>query len=86
MNNKENIGNRISVIELSSYVKPEIVESYTENKFISFGVNNSYYDYLADCYNTSPTNRAICNSIAGMIYKDVNTIASSILFSSSFFN
>lgn len=68
MDNKEKKNNVIAVIELSDYKKPEIVESYTENKFISFGVNNSYYTYLTECYNTSPTNRAVCNSIAGMIY------------------
>lgn len=65
---KELKGSQLMVVNMSDYTEPELVESYTENKYVSYGYNNSYFNYLNECYNTSATNRAVINSIAGMIY------------------
>ena len=74
---KQNKGNVLTVVNMSDYTAPVLVESYTENKYVSFGLNNSYFTYINEAYNTSPTNRAIINSIAGMIYgKGIDFIGS----------
>lgn len=66
---ENNNKNSFSVVELSNYNAPEIVEShYTENKYVTYGLNNSYFSYINECYNGSPTNRSVINSIAQMIY------------------
>lgn len=54
-------------IELSSYTKPQIVESTTK-KWVEYGDQNDYFDYLADRYNGSPTNNAIITATSMMIY------------------
>jgi hypothetical protein len=62
---KEN--NRIDIIQLANYVRPEVKE--TSNKeFVMNGEKNSFYSYVIDRYNGSPTNRAIIDSYAKYIY------------------
>ena len=57
----------ISVVALSSYSSPKIME--VKNKeWVAYGEDNDYYQYLIDRYNGSPTNNAIINGISEMIY------------------
>lgn len=59
--------NQIDIIQLSNYVRPDVKE--TQNKeWVMNGVRNSFYDYIIDRYNGSPTNRTIIDSYAKFIY------------------
>ena len=54
-------------LSLSNYVSPTIEEK--KNKaFVTYGDKNSYFRYLIDRYNGSPTNNAIINALSAMIY------------------
>ena len=57
----------LDVIQLSSYVRPEIKETYG-NDYVFNGPKNSFYKYIIDRYNGSPTNRAIIDSYTQFIY------------------
>ena len=59
--------NDLTVVNLSNYASPEIVES-SSKEWVSFGSNNDYFSYLIQRYEGSPTNNAIINSISLMIY------------------
>ena len=59
--------NNISVIELSSYIKP-IVEESINKQWVTWGENNSYFKYLIEAYNESPTNASIIDGISNLIY------------------
>lgn len=57
----------IHALSLSNYVSPTIEEK--KNKaFVTYGDKNSYFKYLIDRYNGSPTNNAVINGISEMIY------------------
>ena len=57
----------IHALTLSNYVSPTIEEK--KNKaFVTYGDKNSYFQYLIDRYNGSPTNNAVINGISEMIY------------------
>ena len=58
---------RIEVLNLSSYTKPEAKEQVNKD-FVSYGVDNNYFQYLIDNFNGSPTNNAIINGIVQQIY------------------
>lgn len=60
-------GNSISVVNLSTYTSPRIVEVKTQ-EWVSYGVDNNYFGYLQDRINGSPTNNAIVNGISQMIF------------------
>jgi len=48
----------IHALTLSNYVSPTIEEK--KNKaFVTYGDKNSYFQYLIDRYNGSPTNNAV---------------------------
>lgn len=55
------------IIELSNYVKPEIVEKMNE-EWVLNGSNNEFFDYVIDRYNGSPTNGAIIDAYIDRIY------------------
>ena len=57
----------LDVIQLSNYVRPAVKESMT-NDFVMNGIKNSFYTYIIDRYNGSPTNRAIIDSYSKFIY------------------
>lgn len=59
--------NDLTVVNLSNYASPEIIES-SSKEWVSFGSNNDYFSYLIQRYEGSPTNNAIINSISLMIY------------------
>ena len=59
--------NDLTVVNLSNYASPEIIET-SNKKWVSFGADNAYFSYLIQRYEGSPTNNAIINSISLMIY------------------
>ena len=58
---------KIHIVEMSSYTRPDMVETHGE-EWISYGEDNDYYKYLIDRYNGSATNNASINGIVEMIY------------------
>lgn len=67
MKKKTNKGGSISIVNLSTYTSPKIVETKTQ-EWVSYGVDNNYFGYLQDRINGSPTNNAIVNGISQMIF------------------
>lgn len=57
----------VSIVNLSSYTSPKIMEERGKD-WVKYGSDNNYYQYLIDRYNGSPTNNAIINGISEMIY------------------
>lgn len=57
----------ITLIQMNNYIRPKIEENKSKNWVLN-GRNNSFYKYLIDRYNGSPTNSAIINSYVDMIY------------------
>lgn len=55
------------VLQMASYVRPEIKES-TYKEWVLNGDNNEFYQYIIDRYNGSPTNSAILDSYTRMTY------------------
>ncbi len=55
------------VIQMASYVRPEIKES-TYKEWVLNGDNNEFYDYIINRYNGSPTNSAILDTYTRMTY------------------
>jgi len=68
---------KFGIVNLSSYTSPEIKEVRNKD-WVSYGVDNDYYQYLIDRYNGSPTNNAIVNGLSEMIFgKGLNATDSS---------
>ena len=66
-NQKTKKKSAISVVSLSSYTTPEIIE--TNNKeWVEFGADNNFFQYLIDRFNGSTTNGAVINGIAPVSY------------------
>ena len=63
MNKKSNI----SVINLSEYKSPEIVEDRSK-EWVTYGKDDKHYNYLIDNYNYSTTNKTLINAISKMMY------------------
>ena len=57
----------ISLIQMSNYVKPDIYESYGR-KWVLNGKDNSFFQYVIDRFNGSPTNESIINTYCELIY------------------
>jgi hypothetical protein len=57
----------IRLIQLNNYIRPKVEENKSRNWVLN-GKNNSFYHYLINRYNGSPTNSAIINSYVDMIY------------------
>lgn len=57
----------IHVLELASYAAPTITES-KKHDWVEYGEDNNYYGWLIDRYRNSPTNNAVINNIARLIY------------------
>lgn len=55
------------IVELSIYEPPKIVESNREN-WVGWGEEDNYFDFLIERYTTSPTNNAVINNIAKLIF------------------
>ena len=59
--------NNIHVLNLAKY-EPPIIEESKKNEWVTYGENNSYYQFLIDRYRNSTTNNAIINNISRLIY------------------
>tara|TARA_B110000908_G_scaffold172461_1_gene240035 strand:- start:147 stop:1901 length:1755 start_codon:yes stop_codon:yes gene_type:complete len=57
----------LSIVNLSTYTSPRIVETKTDD-FVSYGEDNNYFQFLIDRYNGSATNNAIINGMSEMIF------------------
>lgn len=55
------------VVQLSVYEPPKIVEHNREN-WVGWGEEDNYFDFLIERYTTSPTNNAVINNIAKLIF------------------
>jgi len=64
MDSKES---RISIVNLSNYVQPEIKE-VPSKKYVTYGAKNSYFQYLIDRSRGSATNGAVIKSIIDLIH------------------
>jgi len=60
-------GSSVKMLHLSKYVRPVIKEDSSKS-WVMNGPKNSFYQYLLDRYNGSPTNRAIIDSYTKFIY------------------
>jgi len=58
---------QIQFITLSNYVRPPVVEKQSD-KWVYNGVKNSFYQYILDRYNGSPSNASIINTYCDLIY------------------
>jgi len=58
---------KIEILQLASYVRVDPVEKQGK-EWVLNGENNSFYEYIIDRYNGSPTNSAIIDSYSQMIY------------------
>lgn len=56
----------INIIALNQYIRPKLVENKSKNWVLN-GPNNSFYKYVIDRYNGSPTNSAIINSYISLM-------------------
>jgi len=57
----------LHIVNLSSYNRPKVQED-KKKKWVAYGDNNNYYQYLIDLYTNSTTNNAIINGVSNMIY------------------
>ena len=67
MADKKDTSLDIKLITLSNYVRP-VVKEDPSNDWVLNGKNNSFYQYIIDRYNGSPTNASIINSYIDLIY------------------
>jgi len=61
------MSNDIRLVQLSNYVRPKLEENKSRNWVLN-GKNNSFYQYIIDRLNGSPTNSAIISSYIDLIY------------------
>lgn len=61
------MSNDIRLVQLSNYVRPKLEENKARNWVLN-GKNNSFYQYIIDRFNGSPTNSAIISSFMDLIY------------------
>jgi len=57
----------LDVVQLDNYVRPDVKE-VSNKDWVMNGDKNSFYTYIIERYNGSPTNRAIIDSYAKLIY------------------
>jgi hypothetical protein len=57
----------LHILNLAKYEAP-IIEESKKNEWVTYGENNSYYQFLIDRYKNSTTNNAIINNISRLIY------------------
>jgi hypothetical protein len=59
--------NNTFVLNLAEYEAPKIIES-KQKDWVTFGENNSYFQYIIDRYRNSTTNNAVINAITHLVY------------------
>jgi hypothetical protein len=57
----------VDIINLAQYEAPQIVES-KQKGYVTFGENNSYFQFLIDRYRKSATNQSIINNVTRLMY------------------
>jgi hypothetical protein len=57
-------------VELSSYEPRDWTEQTGGDDFVTYGPDNLYPQYLVELFNSSPTHRALCTTIALRVYGD----------------
>jgi hypothetical protein len=57
----------VYALKLSNYTAPQITEK-PGRKWVEYGENNGFFEYLVDLYHTSPTNSAAISGISDLIY------------------
>lgn len=57
----------IKLINLNQYIRPKLVENKSKDWVLN-GQNNSFYQYVIDRFNGSPTNSAIINAYVDLMY------------------
>jgi hypothetical protein len=57
----------IDVINLAQYEAPQIIES-KQKGWVTFGENQSYFQFLIDRYRKSATNQSIINNVTRLMY------------------
>ena len=63
----QNNSRDLRLISFNKYVRPEIKE-YKHKGYVLNGVNNSFYNYLTECYYGSTTHKAVCDTYINLIY------------------
>lgn len=67
----------LHIVNLSSYNRPKVSED-KKRKWVNYGEDNNYYQYLIELYTNSTTNNAIINGVSNMIYgKGIDALDSS---------
>ena len=61
------IKDNLKVINLAQHERPEIIEDKRKD-WVTWGNENSYFEYLMDRYKNSATNNSIINSIVRLMY------------------
>jgi len=59
--------NNTFVLNLAEYEAPKIIES-KQKDWVTFGIDNSYFQYIIDRYRNSTTNNAVINAITHLVY------------------
>jgi hypothetical protein len=57
----------IDIINLAQYEAPQIIES-KQKGYVTFGENNSYFQFLIDRYRKSATNQSIINNVTRLMH------------------
>jgi hypothetical protein len=57
----------IRLIQLNNYIRPQLQENKSKNWVLN-GDKNSFYQYIIDRYNGSPTNAAVINTFIDLMY------------------
>ena len=59
---------QIATIKMAEYDPPQKVERpHSNGKWVEYGYDNKYPDYLLDLYRNSPTNHAVIDKMVKMI-------------------
>lgn len=57
------------IVTFADYISPKI-EDVQGQKWVLWGQNNDFYDYLRDCYLNSTTNNAVINGLVKLAFGD----------------
>jgi len=59
--------NNVHILELAKYEAPVVAES-KKHEWVEYGEDNLYYNWLIERYRNSPTNNAVINNVARLIF------------------
>ena len=61
------MSDNLKIFSLAQHERPEIIEDKRKD-WVTWGDENSYFEYLMDRYKNSTTNNSIINSIVRLMY------------------